>query len=204
MAFCWHLCGIGEDNGVQVLLHYVGISVGLAEGMGLVHWHLYGISGQGKRRGPFAGSAKWLFGHLRSSSSRVIRAPWPTGLKQHRVPSSKLPPGLLCARGVSLPTGSSQQLTPCEHERLYPRAVPPGPSPVGNGHVPQCDEQGNYRPLQCHGSTGHCWCVDSAGQEIAGTRTAPGSTPPRCGSPGGCHRAVLPKASSPERPARLQ
>ncbi|XP_015721444.1 nidogen-2 isoform X2 [Coturnix japonica] len=79
--------------------------------------------------------------------------------------------------------GSSQQLTPCEHERLYPRAVPPGPSPVGNGHVPQCDEQGNYRPLQCHGSTGHCWCVDSSGQEIAGTRTAPGSTPPRCGNP---------------------
>ncbi|XP_032043720.1 nidogen-2 isoform X2 [Aythya fuligula] len=79
--------------------------------------------------------------------------------------------------------GSSQQLTPCEHERLYPRAVPPGPSPVGDGHVPQCDERGGYRPLQCHGSTGHCWCVDAAGQEIAGTRTAPGSTPPRCGNP---------------------
>ncbi|KAM6255307.1 nidogen-2 [Spheniscus humboldti] len=78
---------------------------------------------------------------------------------------------------------SVQQLTPCEHERLYPRAVPPGPSPVGDGHVPQCDEEGRYRPLQCHGSTGHCWCVDAAGQEIAGTRTAPGSTPPRCGSP---------------------
>lgn len=54
---------------------------------------------------------------------------------------------------------------------------------MGNGHVPQCDEQGNYRPLQCHGSTGYCWCVDGAGQEIAGTRTAPGSTPPRCGNP---------------------
>ncbi|XP_050752742.1 nidogen-2 isoform X1 [Gymnogyps californianus] len=78
---------------------------------------------------------------------------------------------------------SVQQLTPCEHERLYPRAVPPGPSPVGDGHVPQCDEEGRYRPLQCHGSTGYCWCVDAAGQEIAGTRTAPGSTPPRCGSP---------------------
>ncbi|XP_074677239.1 nidogen-2 isoform X1 [Strix aluco] len=76
-----------------------------------------------------------------------------------------------------------RQLTPCEHERLYPRAVPPGPSPVGDGHVPQCDEEGRYRPLQCHGSTGHCWCVDAAGQEIAGTRTVPGSTPPRCGSP---------------------
>ncbi|OXB64072.1 hypothetical protein ASZ78_001692, partial [Callipepla squamata] len=84
--------------------------------------------------------------------------------------------------GFQCTHGSSQQLTPCEHERLYPRAVPPGPSPVGNGHVPQCDEQGGYRPLQCHGSTGHCWCVDSAGQEIAGTRTAPGSTPPRCGN----------------------
>ena len=87
-------------------------------------------------------------------------------------------------RGCLLPAESVQQLTPCEHERLYPRAVPPGPSPVGDGHVPQCDEEGRYRPLQCHGSTGYCWCVDAAGQEIAGTRTAPGSTPPRCGSPG--------------------
>ncbi|KAK4821931.1 hypothetical protein QYF61_004935 [Mycteria americana] len=84
------------------------------------------------------------------------------------------------------PAESVQQLTPCEHERLYPRAVLPGPSPVGDGHVPQCDEEGRYRPLQCHSSTGHCWCVDAAGQEIAGTRTAPGSTPPRCGSPGQC------------------
>uniref|UniRef100_A0A8C5ILG2 Nidogen 2 n=1 Tax=Junco hyemalis TaxID=40217 RepID=A0A8C5ILG2_JUNHY len=74
-------------------------------------------------------------------------------------------------------------LTPCEHARMYPREVPPGPSPVGDGHVPQCDEQGRYRPLQCHSSSGHCWCVDAAGQEIAGTRTAPGTTPPRCGSP---------------------
>ncbi|NXV31096.1 NID2 protein, partial [Rissa tridactyla] len=95
--------------------------------------------------------------------------------------------GFQCAyaggRGHLLPAEAIQRLTPCEHERLYPRAVPPGPSPVGDGHVPQCDEEGRYRPLQCHGSTGHCWCVDAAGQEIAGTRTAPGSTPPRCGNP---------------------
>uniref|UniRef100_A0A8C9L469 Nidogen 2 n=1 Tax=Serinus canaria TaxID=9135 RepID=A0A8C9L469_SERCA len=74
---------------------------------------------------------------------------------------------------------SLTRLTPCQHERMYPREVPP----LGDGHVPQCDEQGRYRPLQCHGSSGHCWCVDAAGQEIAGTRTAPGTTPPRCGSP---------------------
>uniref|UniRef100_A0A672IZ27 Nidogen 2a (osteonidogen) n=1 Tax=Salarias fasciatus TaxID=181472 RepID=A0A672IZ27_SALFA len=29
----------------------------------------------------------------------------------------------------------------------------------------------------CHGSTGHCWCVDSRGQERAGTRTPPGTQP---------------------------
>ncbi|NWV63317.1 NID2 protein, partial [Malurus elegans] len=79
--------------------------------------------------------------------------------------------------------GNPQRLTPCQHERMYPREVPPGPAPLGDRHVPQCDEQGRYRPLQCHGSSGHCWCVDAAGQEIAGTRTAPGTTPPRCGSP---------------------
>uniref|UniRef100_A0A663LQY1 Thyroglobulin type-1 domain-containing protein n=1 Tax=Athene cunicularia TaxID=194338 RepID=A0A663LQY1_ATHCN len=73
----------------------------------------------------------------------------------------------------------------------------PRPSPVGNGHVPQCDEEGRYRPLQCHGSTGYCWCVDAAGQEIAGTRTAPGSTPPRCGSPGQCPGGCRPLPIAP-------
>lgn len=34
--------------------------------------------------------------------------------------------------------------------------------------------------FQCHGSTGHCWCVDSRGQERAGTRTPPGTAPSDC------------------------
>ncbi|XP_072545091.1 nidogen-2 isoform X2 [Salminus brasiliensis] len=49
--------------------------------------------------------------------------------------------------------------------------------------IPQCDEEGQYRPLQCHGSTGHCWCVDSRGQERVGTRTPPGSPPTNCDAP---------------------
>ena len=40
--------------------------------------------------------------------------------------------------------------------------------------VPQCDRNGGYMSVQCQGSTGYCWCVDTAGTEIDGTRMAPG------------------------------
>ncbi len=33
--------------------------------------------------------------------------------------------------------------------------------------IPQCNEEGNYRIFQVHGSTGYFWCVD----EITGERT---------------------------------
>ncbi|XP_005047900.1 PREDICTED: nidogen-2 [Ficedula albicollis] len=107
---------------------------------------------------------------------------WCVDAAGQEIAGTRTAPGTTPPRCGS-PAESIQQLTPCEHARMYPREVPPGPSPLGDGHVPQCDEQGRYRPLQCHSSSGHCWCVDAAGQEIAGTRTAPGTTPPRCGSP---------------------
>ncbi|XP_053113683.1 nidogen-2 [Hemicordylus capensis] len=68
--------------------------------------------------------------------------------------------------------------TRCEHERLY--ATQQDPSLLGGAHIPDCDDQGNYRPLQCHGSTGECWCVDGDGKEVAGSRTPPGVSPPHC------------------------
>ncbi|XP_074530199.1 CD74 molecule, major histocompatibility complex, class II invariant chain a [Halichoeres trimaculatus] len=34
---------------------------------------------------------------------------------------------------------------------------------------PQCDEQGNYKPMQCWYATGYCWCVDESGETIEGT-----------------------------------
>ncbi|XP_048340635.1 LOW QUALITY PROTEIN: nidogen-2 [Sphaerodactylus townsendi] len=74
-----------------------------------------------------------------------------------------------------------QRMTRCEHERLY--STQRGSPHPGGPHVPQCDDRGNYRPLQCHSSTGECWCVDGDGREITGSRTPPGSSPPPCGAP---------------------
>uniref|UniRef100_A0A671QKA5 Thyroglobulin type-1 domain-containing protein n=1 Tax=Sinocyclocheilus anshuiensis TaxID=1608454 RepID=A0A671QKA5_9TELE len=59
-----------------------------------------------------------------------------------------------------------------------------GGVPLIGAFIPQCDEEGQYRPQQCHGSTGHCWCVDSRGQERAGTRTPPGAPRINCDEPG--------------------
>uniref|UniRef100_A0A674DQ06 SPARC (osteonectin), cwcv and kazal like domains proteoglycan 1 n=1 Tax=Salmo trutta TaxID=8032 RepID=A0A674DQ06_SALTR len=37
-------------------------------------------------------------------------------------------------------------------------------------YIPRCSEEGYFKPTQCHGSTGQCWCVDKYGNEIAGSR----------------------------------
>ncbi|KAM6202636.1 nidogen-2 [Rhynchocyon petersi] len=72
-------------------------------------------------------------------------------------------------------------LKPCEYQKRYALAQPAYPgTPV---HIPQCDEQGDFLPLQCHGSTGFCWCVDEGGHEVPGTRTPPGSSSPYCREP---------------------
>ncbi|XP_072485813.1 nidogen-2 [Notamacropus eugenii] len=44
-------------------------------------------------------------------------------------------------------------------------------------YVPQCDEFGHFNPLQCHGNSNYCWCVDKDGREVEGTRSQPGITP---------------------------
>lgn len=37
-------------------------------------------------------------------------------------------------------------------------------------YIPLCDEDGYYKPTQCHGSVGQCWCVDRYGNEVMGSR----------------------------------
>ncbi|XP_028983347.1 nidogen-1 [Betta splendens] len=50
---------------------------------------------------------------------------------------------------------------------------PRGPRPPVGQYVPTCDDYGAYAPMQCHGGSGYCWCVDQNGQEIPGTRSGP-------------------------------
>ncbi|XP_063296068.1 nidogen-2 [Pelobates fuscus] len=78
-----------------------------------------------------------------------------------------------------------ENTTPClaERRRLLEEQRPRGPRPVLGGFIPECDEEGNYSPLQCHRSTGYCWCVDRNGEEISGSRTQPGTSPPQCNIP---------------------
>ncbi|XP_052441741.1 nidogen-2 [Carassius gibelio] len=58
--------------------------------------------------------------------------------------------------------------------------------------IPQCDEKGQYKALQCLGTTGHCWCVDSRGQERVDTRTMPGTAHANCDQPA----ALLPRVET--------
>uniref|UniRef100_A0A8C9S278 Thyroglobulin type-1 domain-containing protein n=1 Tax=Scleropages formosus TaxID=113540 RepID=A0A8C9S278_SCLFO len=60
--------------------------------------------------------------------------------------------------------GASTIQTKCQVEAAGVRGVKPG------FYRPQCDKDGNYLPMQCHHSTGYCWCVDKNGEEIPNTK----------------------------------
>uniref|UniRef100_A0A8C0R8T6 Nidogen 1 n=1 Tax=Canis lupus dingo TaxID=286419 RepID=A0A8C0R8T6_CANLU len=89
-----------------------------------------------------------------------------------------------CLPGFSGDGRACQEMekTRCQLERehiLRAAGLTDPQQPVMPGlFVPECDEHGHYTPTQCHGSTGHCWCVDRDGRELEGTRTRPGMTPP--------------------------
>lgn len=40
--------------------------------------------------------------------------------------------------------------------------------------VPKCNKDGAFEVVQCHPSTGYCWCVDEVGSEILHTKTRQG------------------------------
>ncbi|XP_059577882.1 testican-3 isoform X3 [Alligator mississippiensis] len=60
---------------------------------------------------------------------------------------------------------------PCQTELSNIQKQQGGKKLLDNYYIPLCDEDGYYKPSQCHGSTGQCWCVDRYGNEVTGSRT---------------------------------
>ncbi|XP_028975374.2 testican-1 isoform X2 [Esox lucius] len=58
---------------------------------------------------------------------------------------------------------------PCQNEMNRIRTQSRRKTLIG-AYIPRCSEEGYFKPTQCHGSTGQCWCVDKYGNEIAGSR----------------------------------
>ncbi|XP_019645574.1 PREDICTED: uncharacterized protein LOC109486261 isoform X5 [Branchiostoma belcheri] len=81
--------------------------------------------------------------------------------------AENLPP-VLAGKRASTDGGE----TKCTQDRLEAKA-----SGLIGQYVPQCTEDGRYRPLQCHASTGYCWCVDELGETIEGTKAGRGMVP---------------------------
>ncbi|XP_071042383.1 U20-hexatoxin-Hi1a isoform X1 [Parasteatoda tepidariorum] len=61
--------------------------------------------------------------------------------------------------------------TACQLQRQQEQAK----NVVGN-FIPKCDADGSYSQVQCHGSTGYCWCADKDGNQL--TKSARGK--PNC------------------------
>nr|XP_023698580.1 testican-1 isoform X3 [Paramormyrops kingsleyae] len=58
---------------------------------------------------------------------------------------------------------------PCQNEMNRIQSQGRRKSLIG-AFIPRCNEEGYFKPTQCHGTTGQCWCVDKYGNEIAGSR----------------------------------
>ncbi|XP_060099091.1 thyroglobulin [Heteronotia binoei] len=54
-------------------------------------------------------------------------------------------------------------------------------------YVPQCDGLGNWEPLQCYDSSGHCWCVDERGRYVSDSLVTRLAQLPQCRTP--CQRS---------------
>ncbi|XP_015271152.1 PREDICTED: thyroglobulin, partial [Gekko japonicus] len=54
-------------------------------------------------------------------------------------------------------------------------------------YVPQCDGLGNWEPVQCYDSSGHCWCVDERGRYVSGSLVTRSAQLPQCQTP--CQRS---------------
>ncbi|XP_036293424.1 thyroglobulin [Pipistrellus kuhlii] len=80
---------------------------------------------------------------------------------------------LFLRRAVSVPEDTAGDLGDVMGMVLGSQGCEPAP---GGLFVPSCTAEGSYEEVQC--SAGQCWCVDSRGQELPGSRVTGGR--PRC------------------------
>ncbi|CAB1456688.1 unnamed protein product [Pleuronectes platessa] len=107
---------------------------------------------------------------------------WCVDIRGQERGGTRTPPGTQ-PKDCDRPDEPERPKTHCEHHRERSQTTSPEGYPIVGAYVPQCDANGQYTQLQCHGSSGHCWCVDNRGQEREGTRTPPGSSPVDCDKP---------------------
>ncbi|XP_022643782.1 nidogen-2-like [Varroa jacobsoni] len=75
---------------------------------------------------------------------------------------------------LSEPVDSDVHIGPCTRANMKQPAL------LGQ-EIWQCDQHGNYMPLQCHPTSGYCCCVEPrSGKCIKDTEKAPGAGLPQC------------------------
>ncbi|RVE44599.1 hypothetical protein evm_010737 [Chilo suppressalis] len=90
-----------------------------------------------------------------------------------------------CATGCGTACTKTEHQTACQQRRaLALHMAAESGSPPAWTWVPTCRDDGTYETVQCKGTDKACWCVDPAGNEIAGTRTT--NSTPSCDAPAQC------------------
>ena len=70
---------------------------------------------------------------------------------------------------------------------------------TATSYLPQCQDSGEYAPVQCDPWRGQCWCVDAEGMEVYGTRQPGRPTRCKCQGPQRCTRAQRVQLSTRNR-----
>jgi hypothetical protein len=75
----------------------------------------------------------------------------------------------------SLIVDNNRGLSECE--RLYKKV---SEQKLVGAYIPRCTNTGDYDAMQCHSSSGSCWCVNKMGQRIPGSANKVGDPPLKC------------------------
>ncbi|KAG7465179.1 hypothetical protein MATL_G00173590 [Megalops atlanticus] len=110
----------------------------------------------------FLGNLKSLKGQMEDSEWKGFES-WMHHWLVFQMAQQKHPAPTPVPGESTTPLGAYKLQTKCQLEAVGGGSVKPG------FYRPQCDEQGNYLPMQCWHSTGYCWCVDKNGVQIPNT-----------------------------------